>query len=428
MSLFSFGIRQKMLIILITVLIVSISVIGWFTLQKQEKDIYDATHQRGEEVVKHASHSIALYVVSYDYHSIQILLDEIITSPDIVRASVKSRKGNIMAEAGPPEYYGENRPVFSRDIMFDEKNVGKLTVELDTKDIVRRVEESRSDLMKRELALIIVVAIGEFIGLSFFIARPVSIISSSLEKSVDKNGRIKQEIPIQSKDEFGVLAKQFNIMREQLNTAHAKLHSRIEAADARLIDTNKALLEQSEQLQQMNEQLTLLSITDALTGLSNRRHFEEVVQVELKASERHGDPVSLLILDIDFFKKINDDYGHAAGDIALRNLAKILTENVRSIDIPCRIGGEEFAVACRKTGIKEAKLLAEKLRHAIENQTIDVGTAQISLTTSIGVDTIADPARGYSFDSHFQCADAALYYSKDNGRNKVTHFADLPKT
>ena len=424
-SLFCLGVRQKMLAILMTVLVVSISVSSWFTLQKQEKDIYDAIRLRGEEVLKHASRAIALYAISYDYHSIQLLLDEVVTSPDIIHAHVTSAKGNIMATAGPKATFGEQRPTFFKSIKFDDKVVGELTVELDPQDIVRRVEESRNALLLREFALIVFVAIGEFVALSYFIARPVSIISSSLEKSVDEDGLIQKDIPIRSRDEFGLLATQYNLMRDQLNTAHTKLQSRIEAADQRLLETNRALTRQSEELQEMNSRLMQLSITDGLTGLYNRRHFEESLTKELTYSARHGTPFSLLVLDIDRFKQINDSHGHATGDLVLRKIATLIQTNIRGTDTACRIGGEEFAIACRGSTRDEALQLAERLRLAAENSSLESQDMQLHFTISGGVATVASDAAVHSLDTIFSHADRALYHSKQQGRNRITHHDDI---
>jgi len=418
-----FGIRHKMLAILMTVLLVALSTSGWLTLQKQEQDLYDAIQIRGQEVVKHAAHAMALYAVSYDYHSIQILLDEIITSPDIIHTHVTSAKGNIMATAGPAADSNEYRPTFLRSIQFDSRPVGELTIQLDPRDIVRRVEENRNELLLRELVLIVLVAIGEFIALSYFIARPVSVISDSLEANVDQDGRIRNKIPIRSNDEFGRLSGQFNLMREQLNKAHKQLHSRIEAADVRLIETNQALLEQSEELTKVNRRLMELTVTDDLTGLYNRRHFEEVMDQEMTHSRRQKQPCSLMIMDIDHFKKINDTYGHAVGDEVLRSFAQIIRDTIRQNDIPCRIGGEEFVVACRQTSKNEAMRLAERLRKAAEYTPFQLDDLAIPFAISVGVTTTSSDED--TLDSVFKLADRALYHSKQHGRNRVTHYAAL---
>lgn len=415
-----------MLAILLAVLVVAMSASGWLTLRQQEHDLYDAIQLRGQEVVKHASQALALYAVSYDYHSIQILLDEIITSPDIIHTHVTSAKGNIMATAGPPAEAGEKRPTFSSPISFDGRKVGELQVELDPRDIVRRVTENRNSLMLRELILIVLVATGEFLALSYFIARPVSVINDSLEANLDEDGRIRNKIPINSNDEFGRLSAQFNLMREQLNRAHQRLHSRIEAADARLIETNQALRQQSEELTEVNRRLVELTITDALTGLYNRRHFERIMQQALEDADRSHRPCSLMIMDIDRFKDINDTYGHAVGDEVLRNFAQIVRDNIRQDDIPCRIGGEEFVVACRHTTDSEALRLADRLRKAAEYAPVELDEISVAFTVSIGVTTAS--IDNDTLDSIFKQADRALYHSKQHGRNLVTHYASLAET
>ena len=328
-----------------------------------------------------------------------------------------------MATAGPVADEGEQRPTFIRNIQFDGRPVGELNIQIDPQDIVRRVSESRNSLLLRELILIVLVAIGEFTALSYFIARPVSVISDSLAESIDEKGRIRKKIPIHSNDEFGQLSSQFNMMREQLNLAHKQLHSRIEAADARLIETNQALLQQSEELKQMNRRLMDLSITDDLTGLYNRRHFEEVMSQELAHSRRKKLPCSLMIMDIDFFKKINDTYGHAVGDQVLRSFSQIIRDTIRQNDIPCRIGGEEFVVACRQTSESEAVRLAERLREAAELTPFHLDDLTIPFAVSVGVATSKSDED--TVDSMFLHADRALYHSKQHGRNRVTHHTAL---
>lgn len=421
-SRMTLGIRHKMLLILITVLAVALTGSGWLTLQRQERDLYDAIQLRGQEVVKHAANALALYAVSYDYHSIQILLDELVESPDIVHAHVTSLKGNVMATVGPRGSATTKRPAFQRTIRFDNRTVGTLTVELDDADLVRRVTESRNAFLIRELILVLLVAIGEFLALSFVIARPVSIINRALEKNMDAQDRIRHRIPIKSADEFGRLADHFNHMRARLNQAQAQLRSRINAADAQLVQTNQTLVLQSEKLKKANQRLVELSLTDALTGLYNRRHFEEVMTTQLNDPDLQDVPCSLLIIDIDHFKHINDAYGHALGDAVLKHFAAQLSEGVRQNDIACRIGGEEFAVACRQTSYSEAIRLAERLREAADQGALARDGLRVSFTISVGVTTVTD--RPTRLDDAFKQADQALYVSKDRGRNRVTHYVD----
>ena len=263
------------------------------------------------------------------------------------------------------------------------------------------------------------IALGEFIALSYIIVRPVGKISDFLRSNVDKEGQLVGTIPLVSNDEFGQLAHQFNSLGEQLNDANNKLHSKIESADRRLLETN-------QQLKQLNDEFKLLSITDPLTGLFNRRHFDELMENEVSMSNRHGDPNSILLIDIDFFKAINDTYGHYVGDVVLKALTKTLQENIRQTDAICRLGGEEFAILCKRSGRDGSMELAEKLRVIVEKTPMIPDTDdELMITISIGVASVPDGNGKTTPKQLYKDVDTALYYSKNNGRNRVTHVSEL---
>ncbi|UBM09628.1 cellulose biosynthesis regulator YedQ [Cupriavidus metallidurans] len=170
------------------------------------------------------------------------------------------------------------------------------------------------------------------------------------------------------------------------------------------------------------EALRTLAETDALTGLANRRVFASRFADAYAWCKRDAVPVSLIMLDIDRFKKINDRWGHASGDVVLRTLADALRANVRNVDLPARLGGEEFAVLLPRTGIADAANLAEKLRLALQAlvcEPVDSDdTASIRFTASFGVAQIAPDEPG-NLDSLLMVADQRLYAAKAGGRNKV---------
>jgi diguanylate cyclase (GGDEF)-like protein len=163
-----------------------------------------------------------------------------------------------------------------------------------------------------------------------------------------------------------------------------------------------------------HEEVYQLATLDALTELYNRRHFQELLEKELARAGRHARPLALAILDVDHFKRINDEHGHIAGDGVLRQIAAIVREHVRGEDIAARIGGEEFAVLLPEAGAQAADAFAERLRAAIEAATFTPGGLQRRVTISIGIAHLA-PARIRSLRG----ADAALYEAKDRGRNRV---------
>jgi diguanylate cyclase (GGDEF)-like protein len=170
-----------------------------------------------------------------------------------------------------------------------------------------------------------------------------------------------------------------------------------------------------------HEKVAQLSITDTLTGTYNRRYLSQRLEEEFRISHRHHSPLSALVIDIDHFKRINDEFGHQIGDEALVAVAHTLKENVRESDMLARFGGEEFVVILPHTTQKDAMLVAEKLRLAIASRTI-ASMGDHKITISIGVATMPDLIVDSS-DELLGMADRALYLAKEQGRNRVV-FAD----
>ncbi len=172
-----------------------------------------------------------------------------------------------------------------------------------------------------------------------------------------------------------------------------------------------------------------LAMTDVLTGIYNRRYFMRRIAREMKHAQRFAGNVSLLLMDIDNFKLINDRHGHGVGDLVLRTLARQIGKSLqRSTDWCARLGGEEFAMVLVDTGVADAHICAERIRRVIENTSIDTATASIQITVSIGISGLG-PALGRgapSIPSLLELADVNLYASKAGGRNRVTSSKCLP--
>jgi len=425
---FRFGIRQKVLLVLLTVLLSALTISGWMALEKEKQDMLQEINQRGSDISRFVSKTLAYSVVGYDYHTVQLLLNEITYSDDVGYAKVTGKKGNIMAESGLKQNLNSEdiMVLFNAPITLADDYLGQLTLGLSTARTIGRLEAQKYTLVTREAIIILLIALGEFIALSYIIIRPVSIITESLDNNIDENGQITGDIPIESKDEFGHLAQQFNQLRGQLNVANLALQSKFDVADKQLLETNKQLVKQSDELKQINDEFKQLSITDPLTGLYNRRHFEDLMDTEIAMSMRYGDINSLMILDIDHFKKVNDTYGHLGGDIVLKEVAQMLKRYMRKTDILCRIGGEEFVAFCKRSTREVSSDIAEQLRRAVANHQFDLGEEKIYITTSIGIASFPDKTEIGTKEDLFKRADVALYYCKRNGRNMTTHYADIP--
>ena len=170
-----------------------------------------------------------------------------------------------------------------------------------------------------------------------------------------------------------------------------------------------------------NRLLSEVSSRDALTGLYNRWFVMEKIDSELNRSLRHGSPMSLLMLDVDHFKRINDTWGHSAGDQVLQGIGKLLRECCRVYDVPGRYGGEEFCIVLPETKTGNTTTVAERIRCRLESTALSCGDTSISVTASIGIAGMDEPGSGDALSpaTLIERADRALYSAKNRGRNRV---------
>jgi diguanylate cyclase (GGDEF)-like protein len=200
----------------------------------------------------------------------------------------------------------------------------------------------------------------------------------------------------------------------------------------RLVEESEARYEELEHrmlsLQRENLDLTVknrllseVSSRDSLTGLYNRWFVMEKLDTELNRSLRHGSPMSLLMLDVDHFKRINDTWGHAAGDQVLQGIGKLLRDCCRVYDVPGRYGGEEFCIVLPETKLGNTTVVAERIRRRLEDTELPCGETSIAVTASIGIAGMDAPEDGDALSPAglIERADRALYSAKNRGRNRV---------
>jgi len=171
-------------------------------------------------------------------------------------------------------------------------------------------------------------------------------------------------------------------------------------------------------LEQANSELAILSQTDGLTKLFNRTHWENCLKAEYKRWTRSQHASCLVMIDIDLFKNVNDTYGHLVGDEVIRHLSALIRAHVRETDVSGRYGGEEFAILLADTSIENAQIFAERLRLEIEQAVVKYNDIDLKYTVSMGLAEIDASIKNY--EAWIECSDAALYRSKESGRNKVT--------
>jgi diguanylate cyclase (GGDEF)-like protein len=174
-----------------------------------------------------------------------------------------------------------------------------------------------------------------------------------------------------------------------------------------------------DEIREANRKLEAMSITDPLTGLYNRRHLERQLTDESRRTLRYATPLSVLMIDIDHFKQVNDTHGHAAGDEVIRGLARVVRESIRNTDVAARFGGEEIAIVLPHTDLRGGVLLAERLRERFEAALHECDGATIRKTASFGVASAGPETGPITGEELLKRADAALYDAKRGGRNRV---------
>jgi diguanylate cyclase (GGDEF)-like protein len=243
--------------------------------------------------------------------------------------------------------------------------------------------------------LLLIGLCAYLLGLS--IVRPLARLTKGADKV--SGGDLEVDLPVLSRSEVGYLTQVFNQMVARLRKGREQLASANEA------------------LKDKNKELEILSITDSLTGLYNRKHLMESLTKEIGRSRRYERPFALLIIDIDHFKKFNDAYGHLAGDDVLRKMGNVFRESIRNCDYAARYGGEEFIIFMPEIGQDDGVKAAERIRGSVAKEKIDANGHSVTVTISVGIASF--PEHGDDAQAIISKADEALYQAKRRGRDRV---------
>jgi len=379
---------------------------------------------------------------TYSLHALLDLeaLDQLLAAQDLaggMRAIVVDTSGQVVAssdaslvasdhrwstaERGDPlvvvGYAGEGGEEMVGSVMALGRLGWSLVVEEPYEQAFAPVISSVSKVLLIDLAILFVFGLGAY-RIAVSIVKPIEALSDAARRMA--NGEEHVVIPERgARNEMGLLIRTFNTMTMGL----ANKARELELSRRQVEDANRQLTARNEDLQRVNEILEQLSITDGLTQLHNHRFFQDHLVRETRRVDRTGEPLALILADIDHFKAWNDRMGHAAGDRILREVADLMNGLVRETDLLARYGGEEFALLAPGTDEKGAVLLAEKIRAAISSHAFFVSpdSAPEGITMSFGVSV-------YSGDRErmFEEADRALYAAKAAGRDCVVNAADVP--
>ena len=312
-------------------------------------------------------------------------------------------------------------------------------------------DDSRNEKLKKIISAVSNVAMGdfsqeikvtgedEFATLGMAINEMISNLKHYRSEMSEKiisvvsdiaMGDLSKEIEITGEDEFAALGAAINEMNKNLKRYNEKMTNKILAvvSDVSMGELSHkikisgedsfaalgmAINEMINNLRQMHKKLIALAETDALTNIANRRKLFDMLSLDIERTKRYSSPLSIAMIDLDHFKKVNDTYGHIAGDNVLKETVSILHDNIRKADVLGRYGGEEFIIIMSGLDVKKAKIVCEKIRNIIEkHKHPKIG----QVTISIG---LAEFCNKDSAEKLIARADKSLYIAKENGRNRV---------
>ena len=373
-----------------------------------------------------------LYFIKLD--ELQDVAGEIGESPNIIQFVIYDRNGAILADSNIKEstfaqeadpfgkvlvsltadeervVWEEHQFTTGRPIYIEDQKVGAIAVTMSTATLDKKIK----DLIKQSLLLTITIMVLIGLGLNLALARQMTTPLRTLTTVSREmaNGNTKIRVDVESTDEIGQLGEAFNYMSTAIAAREAELHKLTESLE-------KTVQIRTKELQKRNQELVQMAISDRLTKINNRRNFFALAEKEYQRAQRYKHPLSLVLIDIDHFKKVNDTYGHQVGDDVLAKTAFFLERNIRSVDIVARYGGEEFIILMPEISCQHANLIAERLRQCIAETPMAEEHHKVMITISSGISCL-DNKDELSFDTLLYRADQALYRSKDEGRNRTT--------
>jgi diguanylate cyclase (GGDEF)-like protein len=303
----------------------------------------------------------------------------------------------------------EDQLVAGRAIMLDNQPIGAFAVHLSTEPLDRKIT---TIVLQSALLGLIVLLVGG--GLTILFSRQITTPIRELTNLASQmaGGNLTIRTKIQSKDETGQLGDTFNYMAGAIHKRETELRNLAS-------ELERTVAERTAEMLQQNEFLEKMAISDPLTKCFNRRYFFDLAEKEVERSRRYGHPLSVIILDADHFKSVNDTFGHQIGDQTLINLANFCQENIRKVDIFARYGGEEFVILMPETEYEDAHQTANRLRKLVAKTPMISGENEVRITISLGV-ACWNGQDSLNFDTLLSHADQALYRAKEMGRNRVS--------
>jgi diguanylate cyclase (GGDEF)-like protein len=420
------GLRGKLILFVVIGIVVASTAIGLVRVLQEKQKITGLIEDSGRERALMLSLAVSNLIVGYDYGNMESIVDKLIEQPDVLSVAIHNTEGKAMAQRAKRTQPGLsfNTPVrFGADIIGDVE----LTVSLEKLNLA--LAQTYKSIALEQLFFGLVLGLLVYFATSRAVVTPITRVSEMIGNIISsQNPSTADVLLIDSSDEIGHLATMFNRMNQTISDYHGRLHQKIDLANSALVQTNEELHKRSVELERRTQSLEKalemvekLATTDALTGLANRRSFDDVFEQSFARAQRHNDHLTLVLIDVDRFKHINDTYGHGAGDTALKAICTILNNRLRKSDFAARLGGDEFAVVFDRTDAQAGLHFVRDLLEGVAAHEFMLNGTAIHVTLSIGVAQRQDASA--SPEALYYAADKALYSAKENGRNQYAVYA-----
>ncbi len=449
-----------------TIIIIIIAVFfSWYLIRKERILLEDELVKRGKVVTKAIATNCQYGVYTENYEILNNFIASAILEKDVVYAFIANKDGLILAHSNPTKIgstfnfkrgVGEvkvkktpwqNQTIYdiSMLVRLDRGKLSSPTADFSIQNLLERGIRVKDELlgfvnvgisnnnleasfenMKKNIFIFttVIVAIGIMLGIMFAnkISSPIKELSQAATSIA--HGDLNQRVSYTSNDEIGDLAMVFNKMGEDLKASREEIEKYSKNLEKMVKDRTIQLETANKELNHTKELYRQLSIKDGLTGIYNHRYFEEILSKEFARVKRYARPISLLMIDLDHFKKFNDTYGHPTGDYILKQLSALLSKFVRSVDFVARYGGEEFSIILFETEKQDAIKSADRLVRLVRQKKFPPieGLPELSITISVGVANYPQDAK--TRETLVKKADDALYQAKTTGRDKFYFFEE----
>ncbi len=418
------------------------------TMVQENADLLELEAARRSRAILHAiAAPAALHLATREFEDLDAVLDVYAKRSagelSFQSIAILDMEGTVVAHTDPREYGQRYEDPFSNKAIYARRSLqrtirteqgrsvlismpiisglrwGTIVAETSLKGLDERVINNRVDVLWVALAFNFLTAALIWLLLNRMVFLPLEGFARTSRAIGGGDFSARSDVP-KTNDELALLGQTLNEMAERVQSHATQLEAKVAIRTAELQAANETIRKANQDLAQAVDELENLARTDGLTQLTNHRTFQEQLTTEVRRSTRSQTPLTMLMIDVDHFKKYNDTHGHPAGDAVLKQVAQILKENLRTTDLVARYGGEEFAVLLIDTPLSFAAKVAAKLRNTIRRTEFQgAKESQPGGRVTISLGMAGWPMHGKTATTLLEAADKALYEAKRAGRDQV---------